>query len=199
MEEDSRFAVTFFPRCGEWGSVGYMARESLYIAYFKWQMVSSGEASASKNQNNIDQGRAFLQMLPIPYCCSTSIPSTAHREQVLRQTGPQYTPTGISQAKMSLKISISHNSEQGIIRALTQTPANPGITVHTESKALCEKVSAHFALSCYSCRLIQQQSSEMQPRNHRNSNIFMEKRCSECIQCRSYQLCYLVHKNCLDF
>lgn len=95
---------------------------------------------------------------------------------MLRQTGPQYTPTGISQAKQSSKISISHKSEPGIIRALSQTPANPGITVHTESKALCEKASARFALSCYSYRLMEQQSSEMQPRNHRNSNVFMEKK-----------------------
>lgn len=82
-------------------------------------------------------------------------PSAAHWEQVLRQTAPQYSPTSISQTKLSSKISISPNSEQGIIKALTQTPANPGITVHTESTELCEKVSARFPLSCSCYGLIQ--------------------------------------------
>lgn len=79
---------------------------------------------------------------------SFPFPSAAYREQVLRQTGPQYAPTSISQAQLSSEISISPNSEQGITGALPQPPANPGIAVHTESKALCEEVSARLAWSC---------------------------------------------------
>lgn len=64
-----------------------MARKSLYITYFKRHVVSSGGAGASRSQKAVDQGRAPLQMLPIPYPRSTSIPSAALRDRVLRQTG----------------------------------------------------------------------------------------------------------------
>lgn len=118
-------------------------------------MVSSGEASASKKLEQHGPGRSLSADTAFFFSLSTSTPSAAYREQVLWQTGPQYTPIGISQAKLSSKISISHNSEQGIIGALTQTAANPGMAVHTESKALCERVSARSALSCDSHGLIQ--------------------------------------------
>lgn len=125
-------------------------------------MVSSGEASTSKSQKDVDKGKASLQMLSAPHPQSTSIPRAAFTEQVLRQTGSLCTPNGIAQAKLlpSSRISISHNSVKGITMTPTQTPATPGVSRHTESKAVCKKAST-LLCSTYSCRLVQRQSSKM--------------------------------------
>lgn len=102
----------------------------------------------SKSHEAVAQGRAPLQMLPVPYTQSTSIPSATFRDRVLRQTGSLRTLNGISQAKLlpSSKISISHTSVKGVTRTLTRTPANPGVTAHAESKAVRKKMSVCLTL-----------------------------------------------------
>lgn len=119
-------------------------------------------SSQHKSQKDVDKGRTPLQMLSIPYSQSTSMPSAAFTEQVLRQTESLCTPNGTSQAKLlpSSKISIPHNSVKGITRIRTQTPTTPDVSVHMENKAPCKKAST-LLCSSYSCGLVHRQSSKM--------------------------------------
>ena len=149
MEEDSRFAVTSFPPCAEWGSAD--DAQQVWPESPCTSPILSDIWPPQEKPMQVKATKMWTReepVLPVPYTWSTSIPSAAFRERVLRQTGSPCTSNGISQAKLlpSSKISISPNSVKGITRTLTQTPANPGITAYTESKAVCEKVSVCFAL-----------------------------------------------------
>lgn len=113
-------------------------------------MVSLGETSESKQHKEVNQRRAPLQMMPIPYIQSRTILLTALRGQGLRQAGSQWSLGGISQPKLlpGSEIRISLNSVKGITRTLTKLQLDPvsqskGGAAHSERTAT-SKVSVIF-------------------------------------------------------
>lgn len=135
-----------------------MARKSLYITYFKWYMVSSGAASTRAK-------RMRTRAEPLCRCYPFLILTPQASHWLLSQNKcwgrqdpyvPQmvYPRLSFCQVQRLAFLITQWKVSQG------QTPTTPGVSVHTENKAVCNKAST-LLCSSYSCRLVPKQNSKM--------------------------------------